>query len=140
MSIELKIKYKHLALEPAIIRKEEQKILKQMRSAYCADTEKVYNKYYSLYHHRITVVRFEARATHLARAYLAGTPYEKLEKKIHDKFTFENVIMPRVYSMVAKYGPKKLQKKWNRDKAKFMYDEVEWKEFITPIKKWCNLE
>jgi hypothetical protein len=140
MSIELKIKYKHLALEPAIIRKEEQKIKKQMRSAYCADTAKAYNQYFSLYHHRVTVVRYEARATHLARSYLAGTPYEKVEKKIHDHSTFVNVIMPRVYSMVAKYGPKKLQKKWNRDKAKFMYDEVEWKEFISHIKKWCNLE
>lgn len=151
MSIELKIKYKHLALEPAIIRKEEQKIRKQIN--WLKDHHQIQNanmfddtfypyhkKWYNLYHHRITVVRYEARATHLARAYLAGTPYEKLEKKIHDKFTFENVIMPRVYSMVAKYGPNKLQKKWNRDKAKFMYDEVEWKEFIAPIKKWCNLE
>ena len=31
MSVELKIKSKHLALEPAIIRHEENKLLKQMK-------------------------------------------------------------------------------------------------------------
>jgi hypothetical protein len=150
MSIELKIKYKHLALEPAIIRKEEQKVRKQLawfKEKHQItdifsddDARKIHSKWYNLYHHRITAVRYEARATHLARAYLAGVPYEKVESKRHEDHTFIFVILPRVYSMVAKYGLKKLQKKWNRDKSMFMYDEIEWKEFTSNIKKWCNVE
>ena len=150
MSIELKIKYKHLALEPAIIRMEEQRLRKQLawfKKKYQItdifsddDARKIHSKWFNLYHHRITVVRYEARATHLARAYLAGMPYEKVESKRHCDFTFVNVIMPRVYTMIAKYGPKKIQKKWNRDKNMFSYDEIEWKEFTSHIKKWCNLE
>ena len=150
MSVELKIKSKHLALEPAIIRKEEKKIRKQIE--WIKQKHQIQNanmfdemfypyhkKWYSLQHHRKTVVRYEARATHLARAYIAGTPYESVEKKVYDKLTFENIILPRVYSMVAKYGTKKIEKKWNRDKKMFMYDDVEWTEFTSRIKAWCNI-
>lgn len=158
MSVELKIKSKHLALEPAIIRKEEQKFTKQIKwykqkhqlspSVSVWESEmhknhpelqKLHSRRWNLEHHRKTVVRFEARATYLARAYIAGTPYESVEKKVYDKLTFENIILPRVYSMVAKYGTKKIEKKWNRDKKMFMYDDVEWSEFTSRIKAWCNI-
>jgi hypothetical protein len=149
MSIELKIKSKHLALEPAIIRKEEKKLLKQIAWFNSYRMRAVENdpafkqmksKRESLYLHRVINVRHEARATYLARAYLAGIPYEKVESKRHEDHTFIFVILPRVYSMVAKYGPKKVQKQWNRDKKMYMYDEIEWKEFTSLINKWCNLE
>lgn len=113
MSIELKIKSKHLALEPAIIRKEEQKLLKQLSwfrsygmEAVLKDPafQKMLTKHHSLRDHRITVVRNEARATHLARAYIAGIPYENVEKKRHDDVLFMVKIFPRIVSMVAKYG------------------------------------
>ncbi len=139
MSVELKIKHKHLALEPAIIRKEEQKILKQIRSGYCNDTMKAYGKYLSLHNHRKIDVRYEARATHLARAYLTGIPYEKLEKKIHDKTVFKALILPRVYRMVAKYQEKPLQKRWNREKNMLTYNDEEFTQLQNAIKAWCNI-
>ena len=92
MSIELKIKSKHLALEPAIIRKEEQKLLKQIRNYrkyhqvtitafYCSykehpDLWKLESKFARLVSHRKLDVREEARATYLARAYIRGVKYK----------------------------------------------------------------
>jgi hypothetical protein len=150
MSIELKIKSKHLALEPAIIRKEEHKLLKQIswykEKHQVTDLFKhkeslaLHRKWWNLQDHRRKVVRNEARATYLARAYLAGTPYEKVEKKTREDDTLYSNILPRVYSMVAKYGPKHIGKKWNKDQSKYVYDENDWKELTDAIKKWCNIE
>ena len=149
MSIELKIKSKHLATEPAIIRKEEQKILKQIK--WLKQQHQIQNanmfddmfypyhrKWWNLQHHRKTVVRNESRATHLARAYLAGIPYEKVEKKIHDDTVLCAIILPRVYNMVAKYQDKPLQKRWNRDRNMFAYNEDEFKQLQDSIKAWCG--
>ena len=89
--IKLKIKAKHLATEPGIIRHEERKL--QGRDKY------------DLQQHRKINVRNEARATQLAIAYLKGIPCAKLEKrnprKIH---VFQNLILTRVLTMVRKYG------------------------------------
>lgn len=150
MSVELKIKSKHLALEPAIIRKEEKKIRKQIE--WIKQKHQIQNanmfdemfypyhkKWYSLQHHRKTVVRYEARATHLARAYIAGIPYENVEKKIHDETVLKVFILPRVYSMVAKYGNKPITKKWNREKNMLMFDEAQWKELTDFVNAWCNI-
>jgi hypothetical protein len=106
MSIELKIKAKHLALEPAIIRKEEQKVLKHIRSGYCNDAVAGYNKYVSLRNHRVWNVRNEARATNLARAYLAGKHYETVEqkRKPENEYKFQRYIVPRIAAMAMKYG------------------------------------
>jgi|688.fasta_scaffold754970_2 hypothetical protein len=158
MSVELKIKSKHLALEPAIIRKEEQKFTKQIKwykqkhqlspSVSVWESEmhknhpelqKLHSRRWNLEHHRKTVVRFEARATHLARAYIAGIPYEKVESKRHEDHTFIFVILPRVYSMVAKYGNKPITKKWNREKNMLMFDEAQWKELTDFVNAWCNI-
>jgi hypothetical protein len=112
MSIELKIKSKHLALEPAIIRREEQKLLKRIRSGRCNDTAdgsttaSLLRKFESLHNHRKWNVRNEARATELARAYLSGRPYNDVEwkRKPENEFKFKRYIIPRIVSMVTKYG------------------------------------
>lgn len=106
MSIELKIKSKHLALEPAIIRREEKKILKRIRSGRCNDTASAQLKYESLHNHRKWNVRNEARATELARAFLIGKPYSEVEqkRKPENEFKFKRYILPRVVAMVNKYN------------------------------------
>lgn len=109
MSIELKIKSKHLALEPAIIRREEKKLLKRIRSGRCNDTADAFRKYESLHNHRKWNVRNEARATELARAFLIGKPYSEVEqkRKPENEFKFQVYIIPRIVAMVNKYNGKK---------------------------------
>ena len=138
MSIELKIKAKHLALEPAIIRKEEQKILKQIRSSKCNDTAEAFRKYESLHNHRVWNVRNEARATHLARAYIAGMPYSSIEKKIHDKSVLKCYILPRVVAMVAKYGPTedRIYKTWIQKLMKMDFRKEDYQTLQEKIEKW----
>lgn len=147
MSVELKIKAKHLALEPAIIRKEENKLReqlaynKQLYQVYYVEdhsvTSEIYNKWYSLQHHRKTVVRNAARATHLARAYIAGMPYSKVEKKC-DASVLRAYILPEVFRMVAKYGDKKLVKRWSYEHKMLRYNEAEERELWDAIKKWLE--
>lgn len=94
MSIELKIKSKHLAEEAKIIRFEERR-------------QKARNKqlYFSLRSHRRWDVRNENRATFLARAYLAGKAYSVVEQKTtRGTYIIEAIIAPRVLAMVNKYG------------------------------------
>jgi len=118
MSVELKVKSKHLSVEARIIRFEERKQLKQYqwalnnwRSAghngmYPRWQDKAYGTYYSLMRHRTWDVRNENRATYLARAYIAGAPYTSVEqkRKPEKESDFQIVILPRVWAMVAKYG------------------------------------
>jgi hypothetical protein len=106
MSIELKIKSKHLALEPAIIRKEERKIINHIRSGRSNDTAAAFRKYESLHIHRKWNVRNEARATELARAYISGKPYTFVEQKRKDEneYKFLVYIVPRIVAMVNKYS------------------------------------
>ena len=118
MCIELKIKAKHLALEPQIIRMEENKLKKQIKHLCSEDTTSrgpLQWKLDSLINHRRWNVRIEAQATHLARAYLAGKPYLSVEKrrKEHD-IMFSTYIVPRILAMVTKYGDKE-QRKATRD-------------------------
>lgn len=154
MSIELKIKAKHLALEPAIIRKEEKKLLmqfawlKQKHQITDVSLWNIYDKHRDiynihakrtdLYNHRKFDVRNEARATHLARAYISGMPYNKVEKKINDPSAFRAYILPRIVDMVAKYGNKPIYKTWNREKNKMCYRENEENELKEVIKKWLE--
>lgn len=99
MSIELKVKSKHLSEEAKIIRFEERK-------------QKAKNKavFWSLRNHRKWDVRNENRATFLARAYLAGKTYKSVEPKVHSFYKLEAFIVPRVLTMVNKYGTEKLNK------------------------------
>ena len=121
MSIELKIKQKHLALEPSIIRHEEEKLKQQMKHNRGEESSywSLELKLQSLINHRRWDVRNEARATHLARAYLAGKPYSYVEKsrKKENEMTFQLQIINRIVAMVVKYGSGD-QRKVDRDTIK----------------------
>jgi hypothetical protein len=153
MSIELKIKAKHLALEPAIIRKEESKLKKQFSwfTQKHQITEKDINvickehpelqaivwKHISLSNHRKTVVRNASRATHLARAYIKGTPYSRVEKTRKNEIDFK-VVLPEVFRMIAKYGANPLRKFWDYKKQVSVYKEAEEKALWENINKWLE--
>jgi hypothetical protein len=118
MSIELKIKAKHLALEPQVIRHEEAKLKKQIKYHRSSDETSAFTlarKLDELINHRRWNVRNESRATNLARAFLAGDMYSKHEKrsKANDMMFFM-YILPRIHVMVTKYG-KGDQRKMTRD-------------------------
>lgn len=107
MCIELKIKAKHLALEPAIIKHEEAKLKRRIKHHRSDDQTSAISlgwKLDSLVRHRKMDVRNESRATHLARTYLAGKPYVRAEQKRNDDCYFLQYIVPRVLAMVTKYG------------------------------------
>ena len=149
MSVELKIKAKHLALEPAIIRKEEVKLMKQINWAkrkysvndiYGDTLWPMYKKYFSLSNHRKVDVRNEARATQLARAYLAGRPYKSVEHKVHDVTVLKVYIVPRIVSMVAKYSENPIRQVWDRDKNRMTYEKEAMKALTETIEKWLELE
>lgn len=99
MSVELKIKSKHLAEEAKIIRFEERKLRAKNRS-----------KFIDIQSHRRWNVRNENRATFLARAFLEGRPYKTVEQFIHSPEKLSYYIVPRVVSMVNKYGSDNYQK------------------------------
>lgn len=110
MSLELKIKSKHLSEEAKIIRFEENKLLRQVR--YLRDVQReeeansVHSKWNSLNTHRRQDVRVENRATFLARAFLAGKPYYFIEqtRSPEMEYDFQSRVIPRLVAMVNKYG------------------------------------
>lgn len=122
MSVELKIKSKHLSVEAQIIRFEERKLYKQYiwslqnyhktgnNDMYPRWNDEAFMKYCSLSTHRKWDVRNENRATFLARAYIEGKPYASTEakRKPENEYRFNTNILPRVVSMVAKYGKSKV--------------------------------
>lgn len=132
MSIELKIKSKHLALEAQVIRFEENKLKKQIEWSKIRQKEDatLYNTWQSLNTHRRWDVRNENRATFLARAFIQGRPYINVEKKRIDQGIFKNYILPRVVSMVIKYKLKRIEK--------FMKPE-DVKEVKNQILEWSNI-
>lgn len=109
MSIELKIKSKHLGLEAGVIRFEERKLTnqiewlksRQQRGA----AEVLIWKRKEIADHRKWDVRNENRATFLARAFIADIPYLSVEKKrkLEKESVFWSTILPRIASMVCKY-------------------------------------
>jgi hypothetical protein len=153
MSVELKIKSKHLGEEARIIRFEERKQLKQYQWAlnkwhatgnndmYPRWNDKAFNTYCSLNQHRRWDVRNENRATFLARAYLAGKDYKTVEHKCNDLVVLRCYIFPRLCEMVNKYGPPadKLNKKWNRERNRYEYDPELWKEHEKKVLGWLGL-
>lgn len=115
MSIELKVKTKHLAEEARIIRFEEKKFTKRLRAdiAYNGDSDdsvvrqnENYKTFYNLYSHRVNDVRNEQRASYLARAFLDGKEYKSVEniRNPHKYDIFVGRVIPRVHAMVQKYG------------------------------------
>lgn len=142
MSVELKIKSKHLSEEARIIRFEEHKVKKQMN--WHKDRQQPFETEASLYRslntHRRWDVRNENRATFLARAYLAGKEYKTIENKCHDPMVLRAYILPRVCEMVNKYGPAadKLNKKWNIERKRYEYDPEPWKAHCDKVKAWTE--
>lgn len=132
MSIALKIKSKSLAEEAIIIRREERKLLSQAKHKRerQENTSDITKEYRSLHLHRKVDVRNESRATYLARAFIAGTPYSKIEssRKPTNEYTFQTFIIPRIVTMANKYG-----RKWNSETRK-------WTEPYTKedILNWIN--
>ena len=55
----------------------------------------------SLERHRVDVVRAEARATHIARGYLAGRTWQQMEGDVKKAAVYQG--WGRVYAMVMKY-------------------------------------
>ena len=133
MSIKLKIKSKHLALEAGVIRFEEQKLKRQIEwlkqhQKNEAETS-IMGTWNSLNSHRRFEVRNEARATYLARAYLEDRKYKSIEHEIKELGTFNSYILPRVVSMVIRYKLGKIEKFMKPDAVKAVREE---------IKAWCN--
>lgn len=148
MSIELKIKSKHLALEPAIIRKEEQKLHSYIKKVRAKDPKgielqkfnELNQKFFSLRQHRKEDVRQEARATYLARAFMKGTPYKAVERSrkqkdgyIQNTGPFYGYILDRVTAMVIRYKMKKNMKYMTLEAANALKSAVK-KEII----EWAN--
>lgn len=144
----LKIKSKHLALEPAIIRHEERKL--QARAKYLRTSNKfemtpdhlkligkLEHERFQLYSHRTNDVRNEARATYLAIAFIKGKPYTSVEPKRKNESHFYAYILDRIFSMVAKYGNKPIYKCWNG--KNYDYKPEEKKELMDQIKTWAGL-
>lgn len=106
MSVELRIKLAHIGMEPAIIRKHERRIKKRLQ--YHRDT--LSNRdpcgdealRHSLIQHRRWNVRNEARATHLACAFIKETPYRDCEETC-DVGKRVKHIDHRTINMIRKY-------------------------------------
>lgn len=99
MSIELKIKSKHLAEESRIIKREKEALKRKRPHDYVSQIN-------SIISHKSLVIKPEARATHLARAYLSNTPYLSVEKsrKVEKDYEFTNKVLPRTYKLAKKYS------------------------------------
>lgn len=126
MSIELKVKSKHLGEEARIIRHEEHKQLgygrylqrtfletNQLPNDWAERYElnrQWFGSFISLRDHRTTDVRNENRATFLARAFLKGTPYKSVEQTRKNEYKYGMKIVPRIVSMVNKYKSKDSEK------------------------------
>lgn len=123
MSIELKVKSKHLGEEARIIKFEEKRVLKRFKENqrrhkesgvnehYHPWKDPYWNMFYSLYLHRTQDVRNENRATFLARAFLKGVPYKTVEQSRKDdgEYQFWNTVIPRALKLINKYGKKKIE-------------------------------
>lgn len=101
---QLKIKFLSLSAEERLIRHEEVKVNRRMKKLVLSKDkamawERQSTKYWDLRSHRITVVRPEARATHLARAFLCGHEYSKIEE-----FRYSRPDWTRVGELVHKYA------------------------------------
>ena len=87
----LRVKLKSLAEEARIIRREESRTRGQLRE--------------ELRDHRIKVVRYEARATHLAYGFIRGLTIEQMEPKSTMPWHKYEPLRSKVEAMIKKYGP-----------------------------------
>ena len=100
----LRVKIKSLAEEARIIRTEERRLLN--RAARARDRQGLEDRLAAmdterngLYLHRVKDVRGEARAAHLAYAFVRGRPYAVVEPSGSSAVPFN-----RVADLIAKYG------------------------------------
>lgn len=144
MSLELKIKAKHLGEEAKIIRFEENKLRKQIewaksrqQQALAADLR---DKRDNINFHRRFDVRDECRATQLARALIAKVPYDQVERKRRKgtEWRFSYFIVPRIAAMVAKYRDRSRYVAIEDPKNPLQYQYS--KQLLTEIKQWCNVK
>lgn len=84
----LRVKAKSLAEEARIIRREESRTRGYLQ--------------HELRWHRITTVRYEARATFLAYGLIRGQPLDRIEKPGSER---SQHLWDKVRKMVEKYGP-----------------------------------
>lgn len=107
-TLKLKIKLKSLAAEAAMIRREENKLLRQSRSE--KEHQKLHHAvtpeiFFELRVHRTFDVRRESRATGWAYAYLRGVPFAKVEAKPYDKGSVPHIqCKQRMEALVKKYA------------------------------------
>jgi hypothetical protein len=152
MSLELKIKSKHLGVEARIIRFEELKLKKQIVWYVRKHNEtgsnepasllsfKPFHQRRSLYEHRIKDVRRENRATFLARAYIAGHSYKSVEakRKPEREYEFRQFVVPRIVNMVARYGEDKVPVKiYDRTKGGYI-DNPEIVRIKQAVTEWIE--
>jgi hypothetical protein len=92
--IKLRIKNRHLSEEVKIIKHELRR--KELRfDSY---------KRSSIEGHLDNVVRTELRATQLTIAFLSGKDYNSIEPNVRDLASIKFYIIPRMASMICKYG------------------------------------
>lgn len=153
MSVELKIKSKHLSVEAQIIRFEERKLLKQYNWSLQKHTaagnndmyprwhDEAFNSYCSLSKHRRWDVRNENRATFLARAYIDGVAYNSVEykRKPENEYKFNAFVLPRVVAMVAKYGKNKMPLKVYDRVARAYVDNSALAQLKSDIVAWSTI-
>lgn len=89
--IELKVKIKSLAAEAAIIRLEERRALGRKN--------RIDGLYFSLNRHRRFLLRYEARSSQLAYAFLRGRPYRTTESSV-----LKTPMWPDVKRIAAKFS------------------------------------
>lgn len=109
--VKLRIKIKHLALEPALIALEERRA--RARAHYKAISSTMAEgantpayvdpwQRVRLNQHRLHVVRPEARAAQLAYAFLRGKSYDDVEPTSKN---FNANLLARIAELAVKYGP-----------------------------------
>ena len=105
MCIELKIKAKSLAAEAKIIRKEEQKLIEYIKGNKThTNIRSISEDFSSIQNHRRNEVRFEARATALARAFIYNVAKTKVEPGAKPLPRYKLVqLTDKVAYMVGKY-------------------------------------
>ena len=124
-NLQLKGKAKSLAEEAKIIRKEEKKLGRRISkiASLQKPTSLMVLRRDNLRDHRVHDVRNEARATHIARAFLNGKPFSSVEKNRNSYYETWGV-HNRTTQIIRKYC--------------FPYKSTDSQEVNAAIKKWVR--
>ena len=119
----LQTKAVSLALEAQYIRKQSNRFHKMWKHASTHGKDRMAswakNNRQGQYLHRIGVVRNEARITHLARAFLKGYEYSKIERTAYTQPDWN-----RIANLIYTYGERD-RLRFNRDLSTMFH---EWKD------------